>query len=1117
MMGLGLLLPASLVAAGDARRSFDIPPGDAVATLNQFATQSNAQLLYSPDDVSGIQTRAVQGDFSSFAALSEMLRTTPLRAQQDERTNAISITLNPPTRTPPLPENSQAPPSTSHNSAAPSQSSLSRTPDSSAMKKRSFLTFLASFLTLGLSGTAQTVEGSSTNHGSALSSASQTAGSISGRVFNPSLGEYLRNAEVSIAGTSLSTVTSTDGSYRLNNVPAGEIEIVVRYTGYPAASARLTVPAGGEVERDFEMQSTAAPGSDRVLRMDAFAVEATREGMSKALAEQRTSMTIKNVINSDTFGDMIEGNIGEVLQFVPGLDIEMDATGAVTSVINRGLGNEYSALTVDGVRSPATASQGFRRAELDNTSGHGMESIEISKTNSADMDADAPAGTINLRSRSGFQRKERTINWQTWVSANSLMGVKLGRRNGPTDGEMYRILPSVTVDYSEVFLNQRFAVAANVADVSTTGVNGQLQKFYDNTPTTANPSPSLLTQMLYTDGPFSRRQQSGGMNLQYKVTSELVLSLRGQFNYMRTESYNRQFRLQSNRANLAAGSGPTVMIANPTTNTATRLDMLGSHTLSNRNNHGFYPAINYTGKRLKADLTYGWNRDAGVRKNGRPDDKPALSSTSMLLTGVGFTAELDGPDGHGVNFRQTAGPDLYNIENWLATSTTNNMARTPLDTRTHASTLQGNVEWETPSRIPLTLKAGFKAMEGSFDRTSQNFSYTYVGPANNRLTAEIPVSPYRNSGSYAPFADSNLFTDRTIPHPDRTVLGEMLQTNPTYFVPNPANATSAANLFPNRFAEENIETGYVMGTGRLKALTLQGGVRYEGTQSRSLVYERGQERSRSGEYDDFFFSGAARYKFSDRLTAITSFSQSIKRPTLASMSGVATINETNLTGSLPNLELRAEHGNNYSTRLEYYFEPVGVLSAGVFWMDIKDVHLSRELAAEELGLGADYPGYVFTTTSNAGEVRIEGFELEYRQMLTFLPNALRGFGVFASYSTNRFSDPVIRAAVAGGQPTTGSGSLGLTFRRSRFNAAARASYRPETEDSARGVLEPSIVRVNVSADYQFSPRLTIFMSTRNLTNATAFNSRNSSTPGTSPRATYRQHGISWVLGIKGKL
>jgi len=26
-----------------------------------------------------------------------------------------------------------------------------------------------------------------------------------------------------------------------------------------------------------------------------------------------------------------------------------------------------------------------------------------------------------------------------------------------------------------------------------------------------------------------------------------------------------------------------------------------------------------------------------------------------------------------------------------------------------------------------------------------------------------------------------------------------------------------------------------------------------------------------------------------------------------------------------------------------------------------------------------------------------------------------------------------------------------------------------------------------------------------------------STPGTSPRATYRQHGISWVLGIKGKL
>lgn len=983
------------------------------------------------------------------------------------------------------------------------------------MKKRSYLPFLASFLTLGLSTTAQTVDGSSANPGAALYSASQTSGSISGRVFNPSLGEYLRNAEVSIAGTPLTAATSSEGHYRLNNVPAGEVEVVVHYTGYPSVRTRVTVPARGAVTKDFEMQGTPSAGGDGILKMDAFTVETTREGMAKALAEQRSSMTIKNVINADTFGDMIEGNIGEVLQFVPGLDIEMGATGAVASVISRGLGNEYTALTVDGVRSPATASQGTRRAELNNTSGHGMESIEISKTNSADMDADAPAGTINLRSRSGFQRKERTINWQTWVSANSLMGVKLGHENGPNDGEMRRILPSITVDYSEVLLNQRFAVAANFADVRTTGVNAQLQKFYDNPAVTTN--PILLTQMLYTDGPFVSRQQSGGMNLQYKVTPELVFSLRGQFNFQRSNTYNRQFRLQSTRANLAPGSGPTLMIANPTTNNATRLDMLGGHTVSYRNNHGIYPAIHYTGTRFKADLTYGWNRDAGVRKEGRIDGAPPLSSTSMLLTGVGFTAQLDAPDGHRMIFRQTSGPNLYNIDNWLATSTTNNMSRTPQDTRTHSSTTQGNLEWETPSRIPLILKAGFKMMEGTFDRTSQNLSYTYVGAANNRLTAKIPVTPYHNSGSYTPFADTNLFTDRPIPQPDRTVLGEMLQTNPAHFVPNPANTTSDANVFPKRSADEKIGAGYVMGTGRLKRLTVQGGVRYENTRSRALVFERRQERRRSGNYDDYFFSGSARYKFSDRLTAITAFSQSIKRPTLASMSGVATINDMTLTGSLPNLELRAEHGNNYSTRLEYYFEPVGMLSAGVFWMDIKDVHLSRQIAAEALGLGNEYPGYVFTTTTNAGGVRVEGLELEYRQMLTFLPNALRGFGVFASYSTNRFNDPVIRAAVTGGQPTTGSGALGLTFHRNHFNAAARASYRPETESLENNAIEPSLIRVNVSADYQFSPRLTVFMSARNLTNALAFNSRNMGTPGTTARNTYRQHGVSWVLGVKGRL
>ncbi len=101
LVGLGILLPATLTAAEAARQSFDIPPGKAPVTLKQFAAQSNEQLLYSPDDVEGVQTSAVQGEFVPLVALERMLARTPLKARQDRKTKAISITLATPPRAPP--------------------------------------------------------------------------------------------------------------------------------------------------------------------------------------------------------------------------------------------------------------------------------------------------------------------------------------------------------------------------------------------------------------------------------------------------------------------------------------------------------------------------------------------------------------------------------------------------------------------------------------------------------------------------------------------------------------------------------------------------------------------------------------------------------------------------------------------------------------------------------------------------------------------------------------------------------------------------------------------------------------------------------------------------------
>ena len=75
-----------------------------------------------------------------------------------------------------------------------------------------------------------------------------------------------------------------------------------------------------------------------------------------------------------------------------------------------GLPSEYTSVTMDGVSlASADANQGAsgnaRAFSFEQVSLGSMDSVEVSKTISADVDADAPAGTINLRSKSALDRK----------------------------------------------------------------------------------------------------------------------------------------------------------------------------------------------------------------------------------------------------------------------------------------------------------------------------------------------------------------------------------------------------------------------------------------------------------------------------------------------------------------------------------------------------------------------------------------------------------------------------------------------------------------------------------------------------------------------------------------
>jgi len=83
---------AHLLAAAEApKKAFDVPAGDAVATLKQAARQAGQQIMFTADTVRGIRTAPVKGEFTAREALDAMLAGTGLVVVQDEATGAWAV------------------------------------------------------------------------------------------------------------------------------------------------------------------------------------------------------------------------------------------------------------------------------------------------------------------------------------------------------------------------------------------------------------------------------------------------------------------------------------------------------------------------------------------------------------------------------------------------------------------------------------------------------------------------------------------------------------------------------------------------------------------------------------------------------------------------------------------------------------------------------------------------------------------------------------------------------------------------------------------------------------------------------------------------------------------
>jgi TonB-dependent receptor len=140
---------------------------------------------------------------------------------------------------------------------------------------------------------------------------------------------------------------------------------------------------------------------------DVIVVKGFRSAIQSANQLERDADQFKSIVTADDIGQFGDPTVAETLQRVPGVSINR-TNGEGQQVSVRGLPTEFATITLDGARL-GTSDPEVNSTNLDFFSADNLSQIEVIKTLLPEMEADAIAGTVNLKSISALSRGRDSI------------------------------------------------------------------------------------------------------------------------------------------------------------------------------------------------------------------------------------------------------------------------------------------------------------------------------------------------------------------------------------------------------------------------------------------------------------------------------------------------------------------------------------------------------------------------------------------------------------------------------------------------------------------------------------------------------------------------------------
>lgn len=890
-------------------------------------------------------------------------------------------------------------------------------------------------------------------------------GVVSGRVTDPN-GRPLSGVLVQVQGTSISASTS-EGVYRAVNVPAGSRTVTFRYLGYQMVSRSVAVESGRTVTLDVRL-------SESVAALAAVEVRGQVAGQASALNQQRTATTISSVIDNELVGRLPDPNMAEALARVPGIAVVRDQ-GEGRFVQIRGTSPNFNSMSINGLRM-STPEQNSRQLPMDIVPSDQAAQIQVSKTITPDMDADAIGGNVNIVTRTA-RANQPLLNFTAAGGQNQLggggllnLGANAGRRFGAS--QKLGVMLGGTY-YANDRASQNFE-GDWCAQTRNCGIGASV---------TSLDAPNLFE---FRDYPQVNRVRAGANGtVDYLLANNGRLFVRGSYNRFSDDEirFRARFRFRG-----GGGSRWTQVTPDSGITTGSQFDRdIRLREVIQDIVTAQIGGEHFAGDGRSIDWTIGTSRAT----ENRPGALTMAFRQSNMSLAYNF-ADADRPRVHVVT-GSFDDPARFAF---------NSLANEVRDTR----------DDDISARVNASMPVAFGAFTGAVkvgasarikDRSNTLNTTTYtsaIGSNSLGATGATLMSRLTTETTGRTIFGGDYNFGRTF---DPKLMRDFVSANRSAFTVNEfgSSTTSAGGSFA---VAEDVYAGYLMATLEAGALRVIPGLRYEATRIENTakivaVNAAGNALSRpisdtsgTGSYGNLFPSVNASWRLDEYTNIKAAVTTALVRPQFRDMTPYVNITVGQQTAQIGNPDLKATTAVNYDMMVERYFRSVGFVAAGAFYKDISNfIFSTARPRRQDEALGPDATQVVQPV--NGPSAKLYGFELAWQQNLTFLPGALKGFGLNANYTYTKSEADIPgvgRDGVKSQLPeqTGNAGNFGLFYDRGPASLRIGANYAgdflstintdtPEGDTRTRERLQ-----IDFSGSFKLRPGIKMFAEVINLTN-----------------------------------